>query len=583
MGLKFNPTNGQFDVVAPSVSAGVSSIAKQGDTPLTGAVTLSEGSNITLTQVGNDIEIAASGGGASPLTTKGDLYTYSTLDTRLPVGTNGQILSANSAQTTGLQWVTPTYGDVSGPGSSTDNAIARYDGTTGKIIQNSGVLVDDNNNIIFNNYFSNSTTTTSSGGTVIMTIASAMFQILTGSSNHNYELPDATTLPSNGDAYSFNNNSSGSLVIKNTSGTTLYTVPAGGIVTVELLNQSTANGVWDFHSLAPSTVTWSSGASGLIFNTALSTTPQIITGASSATTPSFIPQRTASTTGFGGDGTNLFATIGGTASLKIASGSISPNTNDGTALGTTALQFSDLHLASGAVINFANGNSVITHSSAVLSVTTGDLRVTTAGTNSASVVTTAGTQTLTSKTIDGANNTITNVSLTTGVTGTLPVANGGTGQTSYTDGQLLIGNTTGNTLTKATLTAGSGISVTNGSGSITIAATNGQGITWNNVTGTSQSAAVNNGYISNNAGLVTVTLPSTAAVGQIVEVAGSGAGGWRIAQNSGQTIRFGTSATTTGVSGRLDSVNRYDAVRLICIVANTDFSVISSQGNITVT
>lgn len=50
----------------------------------------------------------------------------------------------------------------------------------------------------------------------------------------------------------------------------------------------------------------------------------------------------------------------------------------------------------------------------------------------------------------------------------LPVANGGTGQTSYTNGQLLIGNTTGNTLTKATLTAGTGISVTNGGGSITI-------------------------------------------------------------------------------------------------------------------
>ena len=55
--------------------------------------------------------------------------------------------------------------------------------------------------------------------------------------------------------------------------------------------------------------------------------------------------------------------------------------------------------------------------------------------------------------------------------GTLNVANGGTGQTSYTDGQLLIGNSTGNTLTKATLTAGSGISITHGSGSITIAST----------------------------------------------------------------------------------------------------------------
>ena len=67
----------------------------------------------------------------------------------------------------------------------------------------------------------------------------------------------------------------------------------------------------------------------------------------------------------------------------------------------------------------------------------------------------------------------------------LPVANGGTGQTSYTDGQLLIGNTTGNTLTKGTLTAGSGISVTNAGGSITIANTSpSSGGTVTSVTGT---------------------------------------------------------------------------------------------------
>jgi hypothetical protein len=48
-------------------------------------------------------------------------------------------------------------------------------------------------------------------------------------------------------------------------------------------------------------------------------------------------------------------------------------------------------------------------------------------------------------------------------------SSGGTGQTTYTDGQLLIGNTTGNTLAKATLTQGTGVTVTNGSGSITVA------------------------------------------------------------------------------------------------------------------
>ena len=51
----------------------------------------------------------------------------------------------------------------------------------------------------------------------------------------------------------------------------------------------------------------------------------------------------------------------------------------------------------------------------------------------------------------------------------LPVANGGTGQTTYTNGQLLIGNTTGNTLTKATLTQGTGVTITNSTGSITLA------------------------------------------------------------------------------------------------------------------
>ena len=68
-------------------------------------------------------------------------------------------------------------------------------------------------------------------------------------------------------------------------------------------------------------------------------------------------------------------------------------------------------------------------------------------------------------------------------------AYGGTGQTSYTNGQLLVGNTTGNTLAKATLTAGTGISITNGAGSITVAAT---GTAANKVTGSySASSAFN--------------------------------------------------------------------------------------------
>lgn len=72
-------------------------------------------------------------------------------------------------------------------------------------------------------------------------------------------------------------------------------------------------------------------------------------------------------------------------------------------------------------------------------------------------------------TLTAANNALYSSSSSALTAGTLPVAAGGTGQISYTNGQLLIGNTTGNTLAKATLTQGTGLSITNGAGSITLA------------------------------------------------------------------------------------------------------------------
>lgn len=131
--------------------------------------------------------------------------------------------------------------------------------------------------------------------------------------------------------------------------------------------------------------------------------------------------------------------------------------------------------------------------------------------NAAGGITTPdGTATLTNKTINGSSNTITNVSLSTGITGTLPVANGGIGNTSTpTNGQVPIGD--GTKYVPATLTAGTGISITNASGSITIAS--------------SVSVPGVNVQTFTSAGSNTWTKPSGYAAGSRVFLQAWGAGG----------------------------------------------------------
>jgi hypothetical protein len=93
--------------------------------------------------------------------------------------------------------------------------------------------------------------------------------------------------------------------------------------------------------------------------------------------------------------------------------------------------------------------------------------------------------------------------------GNVGVLYGGTGQTSYTDGQLLIGNTTGNTLAKSTLTAGTGVTITNGSGTITINST-GLGGTVTSVAATVPSIFSISGSPITTSGTLAMTYSGTA-------------------------------------------------------------------------
>lgn len=144
--------------------------------------------------------------------------------------------------------------------------------------------------------------------------------------------------------------------------------------------------------------------------------------------------------------------------------------------------------------------------------------VTNLASTSANITTLTGTTFGTTATtqLRGASAAITNISATSlTLTNALARAQGGTGlSTAPTNGQLLIGNGSGYTL--AALTAGSGITVTNGAGSITISAA---GLpTMNVVTGTTQTATAGNQYVLTNAAATTVTLPASPSAGDTVYV-----------------------------------------------------------------
>jgi hypothetical protein len=123
----------------------------------TGATTATGAINALLpNQTGNSGEVLGTDGTnvswvavgtPSPLTTKGDLYTYTTTEARLPVGTNGQVLAADSAEATGLKWIAPPAGGVTSVDVSGGTTGLSFTGgpiTTSGTITLSGVLDIDN-------------------------------------------------------------------------------------------------------------------------------------------------------------------------------------------------------------------------------------------------------------------------------------------------------------------------------------------------------------------------------------------------------------------------------------------------------
>lgn len=178
---------------------------------------------------------------------------------------------------------------------------------------------------------------------------------------------------------------------------------------------------------------------------------------------------------------------------------------------------------------------------------------------------------------NGANNV---VGLATANSASLVTTNAGVPvwSASMTNGQVIVGST-GATPVAATLTAGPGISITNGAGSITVTNTE-IGTAWTVVVA-NQTLAAGQSYAANSAGQLTFTLPAAAAVGDTYQILSVNTGGFVTAQGAGQQIVMGNISDTLGAAGTVTSASTSgDWIEIVCIIANLKFYANEKQGQV---
>ena len=312
--------------------------------------------------------------------------------------------------------VTPLGTITSGTWNGTTIGVA-YGGTgvTTSSGANSVMLRDSNQNVAVNRINQTSTNTTAAGGVTALTVASSYIHTLNGTGGQTYTMPDATTLAT-GVAFIFNNLATGTLTLQNYAAGSIGTITAGGAGAVFLTNNGTAGGTWDLHAYLPEGVTFGTNA----FNLGTA----IVTGGTW--------QGGTIQSGYGGTGLTTFTAANNalysTSASALAAGTL-PVAAGGT--GQSSYAVGDVLYA-----------STTTALSKLADVATGNALIS----GGVGVAPSYG-----------------KIGLTTHVSGTLAVGNGGTGATTLTSNGVVYGNGT----------SAAGITAAGTTGQVLIATTSG--------------------------------------------------------------------------------------------------------------
>lgn len=294
-------------------------------------------------------------------------------------------------------------GDVSGPASSTDNAIARFDGTTGKLIQNSGMQVNDSGEVSVG-VWKGTEIGISYGGTGAATAIQARGNLL----------PSYTS-------------NAGKVLAVNTGATDVEWVSAGGSGTVTSVALSMPSGfsVSGSPITAAGTLSVTTAINGVVYGdgtglaaATIGTGLSFSAGTLSNTSPMTYPGAGIAVSTGSAWTTSLTAPsgaiVGDTDTQTLTNKTISGSSNTLSNIGNASLTNSSVTV-NGTAISLGGSGTVTATATNALTIGTGLSGTSYNGSTAvtiaidSTVATLSGTQTLTNKTISGASNTLSNI------------------------------------------------------------------------------------------------------------------------------------------------------------------------------